>query len=296
MVFSAGALWGVIGPLMRVMSDAGSSSALTSFLRMAFAFLIMLPLTLLKSGPKSLRVSPRTLLACALLGLICHGVYNVFYAVAVTTAGVTTSAVLLDVAPVFGLGVSAVLFHEHVTPLKIAAVLVDVVGCVLVVTGGNFSQASFSVVGVLCGLGAGLTYALTAPIGKLASSDADSFVVSTYSYLFASLFVFVYLRPWSQPVELNGTILGAGFVLALVPTAIAYVLYYYGVERIEENGKVPVIASIETVVAALFGVLAYHEELGLAGLAGIVMVLASVAMMSSSGRSRAERPRKRHQD
>jgi DME family drug/metabolite transporter len=75
-------------------------------------------------------------------------------------------------------------------------------------------------------------------------------------------------------------VLGAGFVLALVPTALAYVLYYYGVQRIRENSKVPVVASIETVVATVFGVLLYHEALPPAAFGGIVLVLASIVLMS----------------
>ena len=71
-------------------------------LRVAFAFLIMLPLALVRSGAQALRVDAKTLAACALLGIICHGIYNVFYAYVVTLCGVATAAVLLNIAPVFG--------------------------------------------------------------------------------------------------------------------------------------------------------------------------------------------------
>lgn len=47
---------------------------------------------------------------------------------------------------------------------------------------------------------------------------------------------------------------GIALLYGLIPTALAYLLYYYGVARIRENSKVPVLASIETVIALLFGI------------------------------------------
>jgi DME family drug/metabolite transporter len=280
MVFIAGALWGTIGPLMTVMSDAGASAAEISLVRVVFAFLIMVPITLVRSGSGALRISGRALVACALLGIVCHGIYNVFYAYAVTACGVATAAVLLNVAPIFGLLFAVLLFKEAPTGLKILAMIGDALGCMLVVNGGDFSSFGGSGFGVLCGIGAGLTYALTAVFGRIAGNRTDAFVMSTYSYLFASLFMIVWEQPWSASMSINGTVLIAGFALALVPTAIAYVIYYEGVTRIRENSKVPVVASIETVVAAAFGILLYHESIGPAGIGGIVLVLASIALMS----------------
>lgn len=291
MVFIAGALWGVIGPLMTVMSDAGASADTISLVRVAFAFAIMLPLTLAKSGARALRIDARALIACALLGIVCHGIYNMFYAYAVTLTGVATAAVLLNVAPIFGLVFSVLLFRETPTGLKVCALAVDVAGCILVVTGGDLTGLGFSAIGVLCGIGAGLTYALTAVFGRIAGNRTDPFVMSTYSYLFAALFMVLWEQPWAAPPVLNGTVLGAGFLLALVPTALAYVLYYYGVQRIRENSKVPVVASVETVVATAFGVLLYHEALPPAALAGIVLVLTSIALMSWQPKPRAPKGR-----
>lgn len=280
MVIAAGALWGVIGPLMTIMADAGASASEISLLRVAFAFLIMLPLTLVRSGAQGLRVDGRTLAACAVLGVVCHGIYNVFYVYAVTLCGVAAAAVLLNAAPVFGLIFAALLFKEAPTGLKVAAMALDIAGCVLVVTQGNLSALAFPVFGVLCGLGAGITYALTAIVGRIAGARTDPFVMSTYSYLFATLFMVAWTQPWALPLTVNAPVMGAGIALALVPTALGYVVYYAGVNRIRENSKVPVFASMETVVAAAIGILAYHEPIGPVALVGIALVLVSIALMS----------------
>ena len=285
LVWIAGCLWGSIGLFIRLMSDAGASAAWISFLRMAFAFGILLVITVLRSGISAFRVSKRALLASAALGLICHGVYNVFYSWAVTRIGVTVSAVLLNVAPVFTAVFSAICFHERITFRKGIALVVNVVGCVLAATGGQVTAASLSLFGIACGVVAGLCYALTAIFGRLAGADSDPFVISTYSYLFAALFLAVFLRPWAVPVRVTQSILWLGFLYALIPTAIGYLFYYRGVQQIKESSKVPVIASMETVTAALLGVLALGEQLSLIHYLGIAIVMASIVLMQQKAQT-----------
>lgn len=286
-VFIAGVIWGLIGPFMATMSACGASVQLTAFLRVAFAFAFMLPITIAKFGVKSLRIDIKTLAASIALGLICHGIYNVFYAYSVELSGVATASVLLNVAPIVGLVASVVFFKEVASWVKMLAVAVDIVGCALVVTNGNFTALEFSVFGVAAGVASGVCYAMAALIVRAAGSSANPFVISTYSYLFAALFCFLFMRPWEVPIVLNAPMLVVGAGMGLFPTAIAYVLYYLGVERIAETSRVPVIASVETVIAALFGVLVYHEPLGAFGIAGVVLVIVSITLMSHRRRVRA---------
>ena len=279
MVFIAGVLWGSIGLFIHLMSEAGASAATISFLRMAFAFGILFSITAASSGISAFRVSRKTLFCSAALGLVCHGIYNVFYSWAVTMIGVTVSAVLLNIAPVFTAIISVLLFHEKMTLRKGIALVVNVVGCVLAATGGHFADAPLSFVGILCGVAAGLCYALTAILGRLAGEGSNPFVISTYSYFFAALFLAIFQRPWAERIVITPSIAGLGFLYALIPTAIGYLLYYQGVQRIRESSKVPVIASVETVTAALLGVLVLGEQLSLIHYLGIAVVLLSIVLM-----------------
>lgn len=255
LIFITGCLRGSSGLFIRLMSDAGASAAAISFLRMAFVLVILAAVTVARSGISAFRVSGRTLLFSAALGLVCHGVYNVFYSWAVNLTGMTVSAVLLNIAPVFTAAISALCFHERITRCKCFALAVNVVGCVLAATGGQFGGASLSLMGILCGVVSRLCYALTAIFGRLAGDSSDPFVVSTYSYLFAAVFLGIFLRPWAQPVHVTPAILGLGFLYAMIPTAAAYLLYYRGLQQIRESSKAPVLASMETVVAAVIGAL-----------------------------------------
>ena len=103
LVFFAGVLWGTIGLFVKQLQRCGASPMETAFLRVFFAFLMMLALCVFHSGWRSLKTDKRTTGVCILLGVVCHGVYNIFYSFAVTMAGVSVSAVLLNIAPVFTL-------------------------------------------------------------------------------------------------------------------------------------------------------------------------------------------------
>lgn len=284
LVFAAGFLWGLIGLFVKEMEYAGAEPEMTSFLRVFFAFLIMTALTVWKKGIQVFRIDKKTLFFCAALGLVCHGIYNIFYSLAVTLAGVSVSAVLLNIAPVFTLLFSVLLFSERFTGAKAAAVIVNMLGCILTATNGQITFAGLSVFGILCGVGAGLCYSMTAIIGRFASDRTDSFVMSSYSYLFAALSLGIWLKPWEEIPPLNPPIIIWGFFYALIPTAIGYLLYYHGIAHISESSKVPVIASVESVVATLIGIFLYHEQIGWISMAGIALVLLSIRLMNGRGK------------
>ena len=280
LIFLAGVIWGTIGLFVKELEYSGATPVLTSLLRVSFAFVIMAVLCCVKYGVKTFSIDGRTLLSCGLLGLICHGVYNIFYSLAVTMAGVSVSAVLLNIAPVFTLFFSVILFGEKFTWLKAVAIVINVIGCILTATNGELDVRTVSVMGILFGAGAGICYALTAIIGRLAADKTNPFVMSMYSYFFAALFLVVWMRPWQQAVSFNTKIMVWSILYALIPTALAYILYYHGLQCVMESSKVPVIASVETVVAAVIGIVLYHEHLGSCSILGIVLVLFSIVIMN----------------
>ena len=276
-VLTAGALWGTIGMFIAEMAACGSSAALTSFLRLGLAFLMIGGLTVLKYGARALLIDGRALLPCALLGIVCHGVYNFLYSLSIAANGVALSAVLLYSAPVFTALAARLLFGERLSRRRVLALALDILGCVLAVTGGRLSLAGISAFGVLVGVGAGFCYGMIAVIGKVAGQRADAFVLSAWSYFFAALFLLLFMRPSFAP--LNSKLALLGLLYALIPTSLAYVIYYTGLRKVRETSKVPILTSVEPVVAAVIGMAVYHEDIGGTTLLGIGLVLCAIAMM-----------------
>ena len=191
--------------------------------------------------------------------------------------GMAIACVLMYTAPVFTALASRLIFHERITGRKIFALAVNIVGCILTVTGGNISgDINFSLLGLVAGIGTGFCYGMAAIIGKAAGDKTDATLFNTYSYLFATIFLIIFMRP---SINLDAKILGTGFLYGLIPTSLAYVVYYNGLRRISDSSRVPVIASIEPVTAVLIGMLVYGEELGVMNFAGVAIVLASILIM-----------------
>lgn len=285
LVFAAGALWGTIGLFVKQMAASGADALMISFFRVFFAFAIMLLFVAVKGGKKALLIRKRTLIFSILLGVVCHGVYNIFYSYAVTLTGVAISAVLLNIAPVFTFLVSARCFSEKASTKKMLALVVNIVGCTLTATGGKLDFDVAAITGILCGIGAGFCYAMTAIFGRFANEDSDPLAVSTYSYLFAALLLLIPARPWRLVyIAAPGGVVFYGILFALIPTAIGYVLYYYGVQRVSESSKVPAIASVETVVAAVLGVVIYMERLNTVSVIGIAIVLLSIYILGTASK------------
>lgn len=281
-IFITGCLWGTIGLFVKLMEAQGSSSSYTSFLRLLFASILLAVMTLLFDGPKAFRIGRKTLLSCILLGTFCQGLFNILYSMSISMNGMSVGSVLLYTAPIFTSITSMLLFKERLDLLKWIALLINVAGCALTATGGNFSATSLAPLGLLFGVGSGFTYAMTAVIGKIAmQEEASPFAVATYNLFFGFLFITLVRWPWRTVADpFNVWILLYGFLFGLIATALAYSIYFSGLSRITETSKVPVVASIEPVVATVIGVFAFSESMTVIRMIGILLVLLSILLFS----------------
>ena len=278
-IFISGILWGIIGIFVNELSSLGVSVQLMSFLRMLFAFVIMSALALIKHGRKVFMIDSKTLLTCALLGLVSQGAFNIFYSNSIKLNGVGVAAVLMYSAPVFTGIASRIIFHEKFSGLKLFALALNILGCILTVTGGKFDSDNISLAGILYGLGSGFGYGMSAVFGKLAGEKIDSIIISAYSYLAALLFLGIFTVPPVSYALSNIKILGLSFLYGLIPTSLAYLLYYNGLRKINNTSLAPVIASIEPVTAVLVGLIIYNEAVHVINFTGFAIVLLSIIII-----------------
>lgn len=289
-IFIAGCLWGTNGLFVKLMQGCGSSSAYTGFVRIVLSFLILTVITLIKEGPKAFKISRNTLISCVLLGLVCQALYNFVYSSAINSLGVSFACVMTYMSPAFASVISYFLFREKFGPNKYLAMALNLIGCILTVTGGSLHGVSFAASGLLFGLASAVCYSLVGIFGRIASGEASPYVVATYNFLFGTIFLGLFGHPWTTVENpLAPGILFYGFIYALIPTGICYIIYFSGVSRIRESSKVPVVASVENIIAVLIGVMVFREKVGMANMVGIVLVLCSIAVMNvdfSAGRRR----------
>ncbi len=281
-IFITGCLWGTIGLFVKLMEAQGSSSSYTSFLRLLFGSVLVALLALIADGPKAFRIGKKTLISCIMLGIVCQGIFNILYSTSISMNGMSVASVLMYTAPVFTSIVCMIVFREKMTALKWFALLVNVAGCVLTATGGDFSAAALAPIGLLLGIGSGFTYAMTAVFGRISMQEASSpFAVAAYNLFFGCVFITLVRRPWTTVENpFNLRVIFLGLLFGLVATALAYSFYFSGLSKITQTSKVPVVASIELVVATVIGVIAFSEGMTVVKIIGILLVLLSILLFS----------------
>ena len=282
LILAAGALWGTIGFFATLLANLGMKAGPVAFFRVLSSTVMLALVLLIKGKGISLfRISRRGLFSCMLIGVVSQAFYNVCYMNTIEQNGMATAAVFLYTSPVYVALLSRLFFHEPLTGNKILAIVMNIVGCVLTVTGGVFSEMRISPFGLVMGLLAGFTYALLPILSRTGASEENPYTAAFYGQLFGALMLFFLIRPYQNPgTEFTWQIILVLIGFGLIPSALAYIVYYGGMSRITETSKVPVIASVETVVAAVIGLVAFGQTLGVVKILGIALVLCSIAVMN----------------
>ena len=282
LILAAGALWGTIGFFATLLANLGMKAGPVAFFRVLSSTVMLALVLLIKGKGISLfRISRRGLFSCMLIGVVSQAFYNVCYMNTIEQNGMATAAVFLYTSPVYVALLSRLFFREPLTGNKILAIVMNIVGCVLTVTGGVFSEMRISAFGLVMGLLAGFTYALLPILSRTGASEENPYTAAFYGQLFGALMLFFLIHPFQNPgTEFTWQILLVLIGFGLIPSALAYIVYYGGMSRITETSKVPVIASVETVVAAVIGLVAFGQTLGMVKILGIALVLCSIAVMN----------------
>lgn len=282
MIFVAGALWGCIGIFVSILTKLGAASVLIAFLRIAVGFILLIPLVISVSGKNGFKIDLQGLMLCLVLGVFSQAFFNITYIESIENVGVATASVLLYTAPIFVTAMSAIFLKETLTKQKIVALAINVLGCTLTVTGGNFNSINFSVHGVVMGISAGFLYALMTIFGKITSSkNYNPVTIVFYSFLFGSIVLAFFAKPWDSIqglINVRFIMVAIGF--GLIPTAGSYFFYMKGLSKNLQASKVPIIASVETVVAAIIGMGFLGEARGFIKIVGILCVVLSISVMS----------------
>lgn len=286
LVLTAGVFWGFIGLFVSRLSALGVETGAILFLRIGFGALIMAPVIFLRGGLSSLKIDLRGLILTAIMGLVCQAFFNYAYTISIKEMGASAAVVLLYTAPAFVAVMSRLFFSEAMSANKISAIFINICGCFLTVTNGNFNTESHSALGITSGIMAGFFYSLVTIIGKKATSGRDPFAVTFYSFIFGAFFVAVISRPWENILEVwDIDIFALGFLFGLISTVGSYIAYMSGLSKITEISKAPVFASVETPTAACVGIFMLGEQGGIFKYIGILLVVISIAVMSAGSRN-----------
>ena len=278
-VLAAGTFWGTMGFFARSLYAAGFGPLEVAQTRITTG-LILVGLYILIFNRSQFKVKIKDIWCFLGTGIVSLLLFSTCYFSALNYTSLAVAAILLYTAPFFVMLMSLVLFKEKMNGKKIIALLLAFTGCVLV--SGVGGDENISWIGILLGLGSGFFYALYSIFGRYAINRGyGAWTMTFYTFLFCSVGC-AFLCDWQvigNAVQADNTVLlwvlGLGFVTAFLP----YVLYSTGLENMESS-KASILASVEPVVSALFGVFVFHEALSIWGILGILMVLGAIVVLN----------------
>lgn len=278
-VLAAGTFWGTMGFFARSLYAAGFGPLEVAQTRITTG-LVLVGLYILIFNRSQFKIKLKDLWCFLGTGIVSLLLFSTCYFSALNNTSLAVAAILLYTAPFFVMLMSLVLFKEKMNSKKVLALLLAFTGCVLVSGVGGDETVSW--IGILLGLGSGFFYALYSIFGRYAINRGyGAWTMTFYTFLFCSIGC-AFLSDWQvigNSVQADHSILlwvlGLGFVTAFLP----YVLYSTGLEHMESS-KASILASVEPVVSALFGVFVFHETMTLWGVLGIAMVLAAIVVLN----------------
>ena len=289
LIVLAGCFWGIMGVFVRTFTANGFTTMQIAALRLTVAAVAMV-LLLCLSRPKLLKIHIKDLPLLAVLGIVSIGLMGVLYFTTIQWSTMSVAAVLLYLSPAAVLLMSAVFFKESITPVKLLALVLAIVGCGLV--SGVTHGGSVGTAALLTGIGSAVTYGSYSIIGPICLKKYHPFTVTAYAFSSAAVFLLLLCRPAALmqtiSVQPNGWVfavqlLGLGLCTAFIP----FLLYTLGLQYTLPS-KAAVLACSEPVAATLFGMMIYQEFPDVSGYGGMVLVLSAIALFSRKEQNKTD--------
>jgi DME family drug/metabolite transporter len=258
-IFTAAFLWSTIG----VAATYGRDVIWLAFFRSFTASLISL----------TARPSRRGLVP----GLLLGGLFSA-YPLAAVSAGVGTAAYLLYTAPLWTTAALA-LTGERPTRLELAAVAL-VLAAVGLMAYQSLSGA-LSPVGLLAGLASGALYGLYIAAARRLSKSGDEKAASLGAMPYTLVITAPLLLLRREPPGLEAVI--AGVYLGIFGTLLPYKLFASAVKTVR-GSRASVIATLEPVLAAVWGLLLFGQAPNSTALSAYVLITAAALLASLESR------------
>ena len=284
-VLVAGCSWGSTGVFVRIFDGFGYGPMTIVFVRMSLAFVIMFVSLHVLGRRELFKIRFKDLWCFIGTGVSSAFLLNYFFSMAIVMNSLALAAILLATAPVFVVLLSAPIFGERITSVKVQALVIAFVGCVLT-SGLVESGSAFSPLGVLVGLLGGFGYAMYSIMTRFSLNRGYApLTVNVYSFGIGALFAapFTSFALIASTISLSpGSMTAFLIIHTLFTSLLPYMLYTYGMKHMD-TGKASILVSIEPIAASLFGIFLYNEIPTFICVIGIVLVLFAIALLNVPG-------------
>lgn len=231
------------------------------------------------------RLRKKDILPLAVSGLFGVSIYFFFESRGIKFTSASHASMIIAVIPVVTLLVEALFFRTRISLLTIAGIMLSVVGVVFVVWRPGSAAGKATLLGDLFMFGACIAWVVYIILSKDLHKRLSEIAITAYQSLFGTAFLIPFalleMHEW-VPITLAAGLNLA--YLALFCSALANFLYVYALSRLGPIAVSPYINLIP-VVGVLGGVVILGESIAWSQVAGGVVILAGVLLVSRKRRS-----------
>jgi drug/metabolite transporter (DMT)-like permease len=221
----------------------------------------------------------------ALLGMVNVAIPFSLISTAEINLTASLAAILNSTTVMFTAVVAAVWMGDALTARKLVGVVLGIVGVTVLVGWDPIVMNWFVVLSVGAMLAASLAYALGSVYAKRTFAGSPPLAIAI-GQLTAAATLMLPLAAVSVPDERPSTIVVLSILgLALPSTALAYMLYFRLIENVGPTST-STVTLLVPLFGLLFGVVLLEEPVGLGTLAGLVLILSSVTLITGLGEAR----------
>ncbi len=269
------ALWGGSFLFIRVASLALGPIVLME-LRVLIAGLALLGYAIATRIDLEIKTYWRQYLA---IGLLNSAVPFVLIGTAELNLTAGYAAILNATAPLFGAIVAAVWLKEALTPKKLIGLGLGMVGVAVVVGLNPLTLSGLIILSIAASIGAAAFYGFSSVYIKVKGKGIRPFALATCSLLAAAIWLLPFTPfalPQSSP-NLNAIL--AVLALALLSTALAYLLFFGLIESAGPT-KTLTVTFLAPVFGIIWGVIFLSEALTLGTIIGFGIILSGTALIT----------------
>ena len=275
-VIAAGVLWGIISIFIKGLNGGNLSPVQILQLRAIIASVLMAP-CLFIIDKKLLCFELKDIWMFIGTGVISLTFFSLCYFQTIIESGASVAVILLYTSPIFVILFSLALFKEKVTAVKLTALIMTFVGCILV-SGLGRDGGGITAKGFIVGLGSGLGYALYSIFSRYALKKYHVLTITFYTFLFSGITIIPFSGLEMNSIISQPQLLLYGVGIAMFCTVLPYLFYTYGMTRLE-TGKAAILVTVEPLVGTLVGCCLYGEPMTVVKAFGILLTFGAVILL-----------------
>jgi len=247
--------------------------------RVTLSLLVLLPILLLRRGPRALSVPRADLARLCLLGILGVAASNYLYYLAIQRTNVATAIILQYTAPVWVLVYTAVRGAHRPSWRRSSAVALAVLGCTLAVGLVGSGGFRMDLIGVTAALLAAFSFAFYNIGGHSLLGRYDHWKLLLWVLVGTTAFWMVVNPPWKIVAAHYGrgqwTFMA---IFSLLSVLIPFSCYFAGLQHLEPTRAI-VASCLEPVFSIVLATILLGELLHPVQTLGIVLVLIAIVLI-----------------